>query len=206
METTRQAAHEQAPREQAATAGITRRRFAGAAAALVSVGLLASCASIVGPRRVELPQARLQAGLERRFPLHKRMLELFDVQLTRPQLAIMPQSDRVGLTLDVSVAPPFMRQSWRGTMGLSGRLLLDPARNAVLLTETHVDRFDIDGIDAGQSRDLGRAADLLVNQLVRDMAVYTFRPEDLRYAGVQFVPARLETAPGALFVTLEPVR
>jgi hypothetical protein len=38
------------------------------------------------------------------------------------------------------------------------------------------------------------------------MPVYTFHPEDLRYAGVQFIPTRLETAPGALFVTLEPAR
>jgi len=189
-----------------AAEGITRRRFCGAALALAATGLLASCASIVGPRRVELTQARLQAGLERRFPLHNRMLELFDVQLTRPQLAILPERDRVGLTLDVSVAPPFLRQSWRGTMGLSGRLVLDAARNAVFLTDTRVDRFDVEGIDANRSRDLGHAADLLVSQLVRDMAVYTFRPEDLRYAGVQFMPTRLETAPGALVVTLEPVR
>ena len=186
------------------TQGIARRRFCGAALALAAAGLLASCAGIVGPRRVELTQARLQAGLERRFPLHNRMLELFDVQLTRPQLAILPERDRVGLTLDVSVAPPFLRQSWRGTMGLSGRLVLDAARNAVFLTDTRVDRFDVEGIDANRSRDLAHAADLLVSQLVRDMAVYTFRPEDLRYAGMQFVPTRLETAPGALVVTLEP--
>ena len=186
--------------------GITRRRFCGGALALAAGGLLAACAGIVGPRRVELSQARLQAGLERRFPLRNRMLELFDVQLTRPQLAILPQSDRIGLTLDVSVSPPFLRQSWSGTMGLSGRLVLDASRNAVFLTDTRVDRFDVNGIDAGRSRDLGHAADLLVSQLVRDMAVYTFRPDDLRYAGVQFVPTRLETAPGALVVTLEPTR
>jgi len=184
--------------------GIGRRRFCGGALALAATGLLASCAGIIGPRRVELTQARLQAGLERRFPLRNRMLELFDVQLTHPQLAILPERDRVGLTLDVSVAPPFLRQSWRGTMGLSGHLVLDAARNAVFLTNTRVDRFDVAGIDASRSRDLGHAADLLVSQLVRDMAVYTFRPEDLRYAGVQFVPTRLETAPGALVVTLEP--
>ena len=184
--------------------GINRRRFCGGALALAATGLLASCAGIIGPRRVELTQARLQAGLERRFPLRNRMLELFDVQLTHPQLAILPERDRVGLTLDVSVAPPFLRQSWNGTMGLSGHLVLDAARNAVLLTDTRVDRFDVAGIDASRSRDLGHAADLLVSQLVRDMAVYTFRPEDLRYAGVQFVPTRLDTAPGALVVTLEP--
>jgi hypothetical protein len=184
---------------------MSRRRILKAAGGLVLGGaLLAACANLVGPRRVELSQARLQAGLERRFPLHNRMLELFDVQLTHPRLAIQSETDRVALTLDVSVAPPFLRQSWNGTMAISGRLLLDAPHNAVLLSDTHLDRFDVAGMDASRTRDLGHAADLLVSQLVRDMAVYTFRPEDLRYAGIQFVPTRLETAPGELVVTLEP--
>jgi hypothetical protein len=185
---------------------MTRRRFGQAALALAGGSLLASCATVIGPRRVELSQSRLQAGLERRFPLRNRMLELFDVQLTRPRLAIMPDTDRVGLTLDVSVSPPFLRQSWNGTLAMSGHLVLDNVRNAVVLSATHVDQFDVEGMDGSRVRDLGHAADLLVNQLMRDMPVYSFRPEDLRYAGVQFVPTRLETAPGALFVTLEPAR
>jgi hypothetical protein len=183
-----------------------RRGFGKRMLALAAGGVLASCASIVGPRRVELSQARLQAGIERRFPLHNRMLQLFDVQLTNPRLAILPEIDRVALSLDVSVSPPFLRQSWRGSMALSGRLVLDASRNAVFLTDTHLERFDVEGIDADRARDLGRAADLLVNQLVSDVAVYNFRPEDLRYAGIQFVPTRLETRPGALVVTLEPAK
>jgi hypothetical protein len=186
--------------------GMSRRQWGKAVLALAGGSLLASCASIVGPRRIELSQSRLQAGLERRFPLHNRMLELFDVQLTRPRLAILPETDRVGLTLDVSVAPPFLRQSWNGTLALSGHLVLDNVRNAVVLSATHVDRFDVDGMDGNRVRDLGRAADVLVNQLMREMPVYSFHPEDLRYAGMQFVPTRLETAPDALFVTLEPLR
>jgi hypothetical protein len=45
-----------------------------------------------------------------------------------------------------------------------------------------------------------------MNQLVRDVAIYSFRPEDLRYAGMQFVPTRLDTVSGALVVTVEPAR
>lgn len=182
----------------------TRRQVLKTAAALGVTALLASCANIIGPRRFELSQARLQAGLDKRFPLHNRLLELFDVQLTHPRLDILPDNGRVSLTLDVAVAPPFLRQSWNGTMAVSGQLVLDAPRNAVVLAAPHVDRFDVQGMDAGRARDLGHAADVLVNQLVRDMPVYTFRPEDLRYAGVQFVPTRLETTPGALVVTLEP--
>ncbi len=185
---------------------ITRRRFGMMAASLAAGGLLASCASISGPRRVELSQAKLQAGLERRFPLRNRLLELFDVQLTRPEVAILPDSDRVALTLDLSVSPPFLRQTWAGAMTLSGHLYIDAARSGVFMADAHVDRFDIQGMDSGHARDLGRAADVLMNQLVRDVAIYSFRMDDLRYAGIQFVPTRLDTVPGALVVTLEPVR
>jgi hypothetical protein len=188
--------------------GITRRRFGTMAsvlaAALGTGAMLASCASLSGPRRVELTQAKLQAGLERRFPLRNRLLELFDVKLTGPQVEIIPQSDRVALTLDLAVSPPFLRQSWSGTMTLSGHLYIDAARSGVFMADAHVDRFDIQGMDGGRAKDLGQAADVLMNQLVRDVAIYSFRMEDLRYAGIQFVPTRLDTVPGALVVTLEP--
>jgi len=186
--------------------GITRRRFGLTVAALAAGGMLASCASLTGPRRVEIPQAKLQAGLERRFPLRNRLLQLFDVQLTHPRLDILPDSDRVALTLDLSVSPPLLRQSWAGTMTLSGHIYVDAARSGVFMADAHVDRFDIQGMDSVRANDLGRAADVLMNQLVRDVAIYSFRTEDLRYAGVQFVPTRLDTIPGALVVTVEPAR
>ena len=39
-----------------------------------------------------------------------------------------------------------------------------------------------------------------------DMPVYSFRMEDLRFGGVQFVPTRIGTTPNALIVTLEPAK
>jgi hypothetical protein len=110
------------------------------------------------------------------------------------------------LTLDVAVSPPFLRQSWAGTMTLSGHLYIDAARSGVFMADAHVDRFEIQGMDGERARDLGRAADVLMNQLVRDVAIYSFRMEDLRFAGTQFVPTRLDAVPGALVVTLEPAR
>jgi hypothetical protein len=186
--------------------GLSRRRFGLTMAAVAAGGLLASCATLSGPRRIELSEAKLQRGLERRFPLRNRLLDLFDVQLTVPRVSILPQSDRVALTLDVAVSPPFLRQTWSGTMTVSGHLYVDAARSGVYLADAHVDRFDVDGMEGARARDLGRGADILMNQLVRDVAIYSFRMEDLRYAGTQFVPTRLDTIPGALVVTVEPAR
>ena len=166
--------------------------------------LLASCAALVGPRQVELPLAKLQAGLDKRFPMNTRVLELFDIALTRPQLSLQGDSGRVALTMDAVVAPPFLRQSWRGSMALSGRLYVDPGRNAVLMAEPRVERFAIDGIDGATQRQLTSAANTLMDKIVADMTVYTFRPEDLRYGGVQFVPTRIVTSSNALVVSVEP--
>lgn len=176
------------------------------AATLVACSLLVSCASVFGPRQVELPLYKLQAGMERRFPLNNRVLELFEIQLTRPQLALLPETNRVALTMDASVAPPFLKKSWVGTMAMSGRLYVDAARGAVMMAEPRVDQVAIDGMDSSGQRQVTKVANLLVDQLVRDTPVYSFRPEDLRYAGVQFVPTRITAARNALVVTLEPVR
>lgn len=173
---------------------------------LLACGALASCASLVGPRQVEVPLYKLQAGLERRFPMNNRALELLDIQLSRPQLSLVAGSDRVALNMDAYVAPPFIKQSWSGTLALSGRLYVDVGRGAVMMGEPHVDKFTVDGMDEARQRQLGKVANILMNKVIRDVPVYSFRMEDLRYAGVQFVPTRITTTPDALVVTLEPAR
>lgn len=183
-----------------------RRRAGKALLALAACSLLASCASLVGPREVELPLYKLQAGMERRFPLDNRMLELFDVHLSRPQLAILPERDRVGLTLQADVAPFFLDKSWSANLALSGRLYVDPSRHGVFMADPHLDQLDVDGADRSGQRQFAKVANFVLDKVVRDMPLYSFRMEDLRYAGVQFVPTRITTRRDALVVTLEPAR
>lgn len=166
--------------------------------------LLASCASVLGPRSIDLPLHKLQAGLDRRFPLNHRILELFQVELARPQLVLQHDSGRIGLVTDAAVGTPFSRQSWRGNLALSGRLYIDPVRNAVLMGEPRLDRFTVDGLDDARQRQLGKVANLLMEKVVADVPLYHFRPEDLRYGGVQFMPTRIATTARGLVVSVEP--
>ena len=183
-----------------------RSNFIRVAAALAAGSMLASCASLLGPRQVELPLYKLQASIERRFPLNNRVLELFEIQLTRPQLALIPETGRIALTMDASVAPPFLRKSWTGTIAMSGGLRLDAMGSGVVMVDPRVDRVAIDGMDDLRQRQMAKVASLLVDQALRDVPVYTFRPEDLRWAGVQYVPRGIAVTRNALVVTLEPAR
>jgi hypothetical protein len=176
------------------------------AVALFACSVLASCASLVGVRHVELPLTRLQEGLDRRFPIDNRILTMLDIRLTRPKLMVLPNNDRIALTMDATLAPPFIGYSWNGSFALSGRLIVDAARNAVFISDARVERFALDGIDVARQRQFAEVANLVSDTIIKDMPLYRFRPEDLRFAGVQFAPTRIVTAPGALVVTFEPVR
>ena len=168
--------------------------------------VLAACSTLIGPRDVNVSLAKMQQGLERRFPIDKRVLSVLDVKLTHPQLSLQPERERVALSIDASVAPPFIRQNWRGNLAMSGRLVLDPRRNAVYLSEASVDKVSIDGMDESQQRQFAKVASLVADQLMHETPIYTFKPEELRYAGVQFVPTQIRTTGSGLTVTFEPVK
>lgn len=182
-----------------------RRRLLCLIGTASSMTLLASCSTFLGPREVDIPLSKLQSGLERRFPVNNRMLELFDVRLSRPQLNVLP-GDRVSLTVDATVAQSFLRNPMAGTLGISGRLSIDPARNGVFLAEPRIERFVIGGLDESVQRQLARAANGVLDRIVLDIPVYSFRMEDLRYAGVQYVPTRIATTGSGLRVSLEPAQ
>ncbi len=183
-----------------------RRRLGKLLFGIAACGMLASCANLIGPRQVEVPLHKLQAGLDRRFPVDERLLELFEIRLTRPQVAILPEQDRVALTMHAAISPPFTDRAWNGSVAFSGRLYVDPSRAAVMMAEPRVDRFAFDGMGDSGQRQLTRVANVLMEKVITDLPVYSFRPDDLRYAGVRFVPTSIRARPGALVVTLEPVK
>ena len=178
--------------------------LARAAVPLLVGGVLAGCASLVGPRTVDVPLARLQHGLEQRFPVNHRMLAVFDLQLTQPQLQMLPDQQRIALAMEATLASPLMKNPLHGHMLLSGRLALDPARHAIYLADARVDTFQVDGIDQDRQRQLAGAATIVADRLAKDLPLYSYQPDDLRYAGVQFVPGALRVTPDGLNLTLTP--
>lgn len=182
-----------------------QRRLVHGGLLLAACTLLSSCASLTGPRTVEIPLHKLQAGLERRFPLSHPLMGLFDIRLQRPMLTLQPEPGRVALALDASVSPPFARDTWSGSLAFSGRLYVDPGRPAVMMAEPRVDRVAI-GANPEAERQIARLASSLIDTVVRDTPVYSFNPGDLRYAGIQYIPTRIETTRSGLLVTLEPAK
>ena len=134
------------------------------------------------------------------------MLELLDIHLTNPRVSLQPGTNRIMTSMDAAVSPPFMKKSWNGNFAISGQLRFDPARGAILLGEPRVETFNVNGLDPLYANQIGRVGRIIAEELLKDMPIYTFRPEELRHAGATFNPTKITTRSDALVVTFEPAR
>lgn len=174
--------------------------------AILAALSLTACAGLLGPREMTVPLSTLQASLEKRFPFNNRYLDLFDIQLSSPRLRLQPDGNRVLTSFDAAIAPAWLKRSWQGSFALSGVLAIDPAKNAVVLTEPRVETLNIQGLEARYASQLTKIGGLLVEQVFYDMPLYTFQPEDFRYGGTVFLPTKINTQGNGLVVTFEPVK
>lgn len=166
--------------------------------------LLVSCATLSGPREVDVPLSRLQAGLAKRFPMDQKVLEMFRLQLSEPQLATQPASGRLLIRLGLAVATPLTRQPWQGQLALSGRLAIDAAGNAILLQDAQVEQLDVAGMDAQRGQLLNRVADFAAQHVLDGAVLYRFDAQDLRYLGTNYRPTTIRPTDQGLRIRFEP--
>ncbi|WP_025915987.1 DUF1439 domain-containing protein [Herminiimonas sp. CN] len=182
------------------------KRFYARLLMLATAVILSACAGLLGPREVEFSQDKLQQSLARHFPLNKRYLALFDIDVSNPTLTLQPQSNRILTTMDASIAPPFAKNAWKGRFAISGGLRFDPARNAIVLTDPRMESIELDGVDAAVSRQVSKLGRVLAEEILNGATLYALQPNDLRYAGSRFVPGNIVVKSNSLLVALEPVK
>lgn len=178
----------------------------GPSCAVLFAMLLTSCATLMGPQTREIPLAKLQESISQRFPFNNRFLQLLDMRVTNPRVSLQPEGNRILTSMDISIAPPLINRSWNGNVAISGRPQVDMARHAVVLAEPRVEGLNINGLDPAYSGQATRIGSFIAEQLLMDMPLYSFRPEDLRYAGTSFIPTGIAMRQDAVVVTFEPVK
>jgi hypothetical protein len=168
--------------------------------------LLGGCAALFGPRTVEVSQAQLEELLARRFPLTRRVLEIFDVTVSAPRLRLLPEANRIATDFDLASTERLLRSQHRGTLALSFGLRFEPSDNTLRVTQVKVERLLIDGAPAALQRHVERLGTLLAEQALDDQVVHTLRPKDVEAVqGRGYRPSELRVTPRGLLVTLLPI-
>ncbi len=172
-----------------------RRRFllTACAATGVTVSLSACAASIFPfiPDHYTFSQQQVQDAVQRKFPYQRTVSQVFDVALTNPVVGLLPDANRVSVRLDARLASPFIAQPVNGVFTLSSQLEYDAASHSVVLRSPGVDSVSVSGGAESYTQQINAAAALLATQLLTNYPVYTFKPEQLQFAGVTYEPGTI---------------
>ena len=169
---------------------------------------LGACSSMrPRPREVDISERKLLAMLSKQFPVQKRYLDLFEVALSDPMLRLMPEENRIGTRLNFAANSPLNKaKPWLGQMELSYGLRYEASDQTVRLDQVRLEAFQLDGVPPVYAKPLRGAGTHLAENLMQDLVVHTFRPEDLRTVqGMGYQPGTLKVVPGGLRLQLDPV-
>jgi hypothetical protein len=174
---------------------VSRRAFLlaalAAAGTTMSLGACATGTFPFIPDHYTFSQQQVQSAVQRKFPYRRQMQQLFDVSLTNPVVVLEPERNRVAVRLDAQFASPLIEQPVSGVFTLSSELAWDSARRSVVLKSPSVDSVDMQGAAAAYGQQVGAVAALAAAQLLDNYPVYTFKPEQLQFAGVNYEPGTI---------------
>lgn len=175
-----------------------RRRFLRTMSTLCAAAVLAApmaaCATPTFPfipDHYTFSQRQVQAAVARKFPYRHSMSQLADVALTNPVVGFAPDANRVTVHLDAHVASPFLQQPVDGAFTLSSRLEYDTAQRAVVLRSPTVDSVDVQGDARAYQQQIEAAGALVAARWLDGYPIYTFKPEELQFAGASFEPGTI---------------
>ena len=182
----------------------TRRSLAALAAASLAAAFLPACVTV--PRTVTLSEADISRALDRRMPVQRRLLEVFDVTLSSPHVTLLPDTNRLGTEFDLGVGDRLGGRNWRTRLGLDYGLRYDESDQAIHLSQVRVRRLNVE-VDAVSTGPTERLAAIAAEQLLEGVPIYRFKPQDLKTAqGLGVKPGAITVTPRGVEITLAPIQ
>lgn len=172
---------------------------------LSTVGLLAGCSGLGLPSQLTLSQAELDERLAKRFPRTQRVLEVLELTLAEPRVALLPERNRLACGFALRVRDRLFDSNFAGQVEFDTALRWEPQDATLRLAQVAVQRLELDGAPralASQQQRLGR---LLAEQALEGLVLWQMPPaqqDRMRQAGVAVGP--IEVTPQALVVRLVP--
>jgi hypothetical protein len=181
-------------------------RFAYRAALIAATVIVCACAELAGPRTITLSEAELGRLIERHGPLDKRLLQVLDVHVDSPQVRLLAESNRLSTELAVHTTERINGRAYQGHIAVDYGLRYDEATQAIRVTQVRVNEFHIDDLPAPRQAAIDRLGGLIAEQLLDDLALYRFKPSDLKTAeGVGYRPGAVAVTARGVEITLVPI-
>jgi hypothetical protein len=174
--------------------------------AALSAVVLAGCAAVMGPPVVTLTQSDLDRLVQRHFPAERRLLEVFEVNMSTPRVRLLPERNRLAAMLEIQVRDRLLGGQWQGRLDVDAVLRWEPSDQTVRMTQVRVQ--DLAFASAAEPvRNAGtRLGALLAERVLEDMSLYRLPPdkaEELKRRGL--APAAVTVTSRGVEITFQPL-
>lgn len=166
---------------------------------------LLGCAGL-GDRTVNVTEDDVQELLNKKLVLPIALLKIFDVNLSNAIVKFDQKTGRMQTTLDTVLKSQLLGESVSGKLGISGKLRFDATTQSIVLDEPSIDQFNLDGADGKYNEIFNSLAKAVGGQMLDGMALYTVKPEDLKFAGTTYTPKDMLVTDKGLQITLSPTK
>ena len=117
-----------------------RQLLQAAGAGAVGWGL-AGCSGWAGPRVITLGEAELADRIGRLFPRSQRLLEVLDIELSTPRLRLLPESNRLALSLWLRTRERLLGNAGHGQLAFDCVLRWEAQDFSLRLTQVRVQQL-----------------------------------------------------------------
>lgn len=162
---------------------------------------LAGCSGLGLPSRLTLTQAELDERLARRFPRTQRVLEVLDLTLSEPRVALLPQANRLGCEFALGLRERLLDNRYAGRIAFDTALRWEPRDASLRLAQVAVQRLELAGAPGALSGQAQRIGRLLAEQVLEGFTLWQMPPEQqqrLQRAGLGV--GAIEVTPQGLVV------
>lgn len=185
---------------------LRRRRLLlqlGVATTLAGVLPLGACATFPFlPDHYTFGLPEMQRAVARKFPYRKRISQIVDLSLDDPVLGTRPDVNRLSIGAHAHIESPFLQAPADGHFVLTSALAYDRERQAIVLRGPAVDSLDFPDLAGPYRSEIRGALELAVSQLLEGFPIYTFKPDQLSFAGVHYEPGEIQVLPKGVRVQI----
>lgn len=159
-----------------------------------------------GSRSYTLPLTQLQDLIGKKFPQRRRLSSLIELSLLRPRLRLLPDTNRLGTMIDLSVSEMVMGTRYDGTMDLDYGIRFDAKDGRIRMADVHVGKVDVPSVPTPYQPIFTRNAPRMAEQLLDGLVLHEIKPEELAMVnGLGFKVGEVRVTREGLRVELLPV-
>jgi PBP1b-binding outer membrane lipoprotein LpoB len=168
--------------------------------------VLTSCATMMGDRTVNVTGDQIAQKLNEKLALPISLLKVFDVNLSNSLVTFDKTTGRMITTMDTKLSSQLLDKNLAGKLGISGKLRFDAATSTVILDEPKIENVNFEGADSKFNEVFNAMAKTVGGEMLNGLTLYTVKPEDLQFGGINYVPKDMLVTDSGLQLTLTPQR